>query len=402
MTNIYTAPTIDEYLLKRLMPVEGAIPHVQGIEMYGNSIPAGTVGGDLFEYINFQQRYDIDARIQRALKRSKEYLEPLPAGVPPRNSVDDHVEWLKSRPGYKPEMETEYRGARSSEQVRVAEDLNELYSTAGVLVVDAQGHGIISAKIASTVHDTFHALMLSELDHRGKTTPELFERINLRLALSVTARNALGRSEKESAQEIATMLYGEVHPYGYFRFVNFGHPPPVVFSAEYRKFMEIDKSQMVQFLPLGVQIPEDHPDRNRYLSLEFREKKVNSSDVAELTLLSPGDIFFLYTDGVYDGSDKEERQQLEEVMRERYRQPAKEICNALLEYAVKKDDRLRQSGGDDRLFSPHIPAERCRFPLPVGDSAHASPLQVADVLLCRCRRRPRRYKERKCPPDSTA
>jgi len=109
--------------------------------------------------------------------------------------------------------------------VRVAEDLHELYSTAGVLVVDAEGHGIISAKIASTVHDTFHALMLCELDYRGKTTPELFERINLRLAQSVTARNALGRSEKESAQEIATMLYGEVRPYGYFRFVNFGHPP---------------------------------------------------------------------------------------------------------------------------------------------------------------------------------
>jgi len=73
--------------------------------MYGNSIPAGAVGGDLFEYINFQQRYDIDARIQRALKRSKEYLEPLPVGAAPRNSVDNHVEWLKSRPGYKPEME---------------------------------------------------------------------------------------------------------------------------------------------------------------------------------------------------------------------------------------------------------------------------------------------------------
>src|SRR5467141_2979151 len=345
----YIAPTIDEYLRKRLMPVEGTIPYVEGIEMYGNSIPAGTVGGDLFEYINFQQRYDIDARIQRALKRSKEYLEPLPTGAAPRNSVEDHVEWLKSRPGYKPEMETEYRAARSSEQVRVAEDLHELYSTAGVLVVDAEGHGIIAAKIASTVHDTFHALMLSELDYRGKTTPVLFERINLRLAQSVTARNALGRSEKESAQEIATMLYGEVHPYGYFRFVNFGHPPPLVFSAEYRKFMEIDKSRMVQFLPLGLQIPEDHPDRNRYLSLEVRETRVNSSDVAELTLLSPGDIFLLYTDGVYDGSDKEERQHLEGVMRERYRQPAKEICNALLEYAVKKDDRLRQVDEQDRI-----------------------------------------------------
>src|SRR5215470_12758362 len=348
MANIYIAPTIDEYLRKRLMPVEGAIPHVQGIEMYGSSIPAGTVGGDLFEYINFQQRYNIDARIQRALRLSKEYLEPLSQGAQPHNSVDDHVEWLKSRPDYKPETETGYRKARSSEQARVAEDLHELYNTAGVLLVDAQGHGIISAKIASTVHDTFHALMLSELDHRGKTTPDLFERLNLRLAQSVTARNALGRTEKENAQEIATMLYGEVHPYGNFRFVNFGHPPPLVFSAEFRKFMDIDKSRMVQFLALGLQIPEDHPDRNRYFSLQFRHR-ANRSDVAEITLMSPGDILFLYTDGVYDGSDKEERQQLEGVMREQYRQPAKEICNALLEYAVKKDDRLRQIGEQDRI-----------------------------------------------------
>jgi serine phosphatase RsbU (regulator of sigma subunit) len=349
MAGTYNAPSIDEYLRKRLMPVEGAIPHVQGIEMYGNSIPAGTVGGDLFEYINFQQRYDIDARIQRALKRSKEYLEPLPTGAAPRNSVDDHVEWLKSRPGYKPEMEAEYRAARSSEQVRVAEDLHELYSTAGVLVVDAEGHGIISAKIASTVHDTFHALMLSELDHRGKTTAELFQRINLRLALSVSARNALGRIGKEGAQEIATMLYGEVGPYGHFRFVNFGHPPPLVFSAEFRKFMDIDKSRMVQFLPLGLQLAEDDPDRDRYLSLEFRERRAKSSGVAELTLLSPGDIFFLYTDGVYDGSGKEERQQLENVMREHNQLPPKDICNALLEYALKRDDRLRQIGEEDRI-----------------------------------------------------
>src|SRR5208282_6085258 len=314
MTAPYTAPSIDEYLRKRLMPVEGAIPYVQGIEMYGNSIPVGTVGGDLFEYINFQQRYDIDARIQRALKRSKEYLEPLPTGAAPRNSVDDHVEWLKSRPGYKPDMEKEYRDARSSEQVRVAEDLHELCSTAGVLVVDAQGHGIISAKIASTVHDTFHALMLAELDHRGKTTPELFEKINLRLAQSVTARNALGRSEKERAREIATMLYGEVRPSGHFRFVNFGHPPPLVFSAKRRKFIEIDKGRMVRFLPLGLEVPEDHPDRKRYFSMHFRQRPADYPDMAEIALINPGDILFLYTDGVYDGSDEEERRALEELM----------------------------------------------------------------------------------------
>src|ERR1700731_2896947 len=339
MGNSFIPTNIDKYFRKPLMPVEGPIPQLPGIEMYGNSVPAGAVGGGLFEYINFQQRYDIDGRIQLALKRSQEYLEKLAVGASPRNSVDDHVNWLKSRPGFSSEKETAYREARSSEQVRVAEDLRELRSTAGVLLVDAEGHGIIAAKIASTVHDTFQALMLSELDHRGKTTPELFERLNLRLAQSSTARNALGRSEKESAQEIATMLYGGVGPYGYFRFVNFGHQPPLVFSAEYRKFMDIDKSQMVQFLPLGLQLAEDDPDRNRYLSLESRERRAKASDVAELTLLSPGDIFFLYTDGVYDGSGKEERQQLENVMREHNLLPPKDICNALLEYALKRDDR---------------------------------------------------------------
>jgi serine phosphatase RsbU (regulator of sigma subunit) len=341
-----SVPSIDEYLRDRLMPVEGAIPQIPGIEMFGNSIPAGTVGGDLFEYINFQQRYDIDARIQQAHRLSREFLEPLPPGQPIRNSVDDQVQWLKGRPGYRSEMETEYRFARSSEQERVAEDLGELYSTAGVLVVDAQGHGVISAKIASTVHDTFHALMLTELDRYGKATPELLENLNLRLAQSVTARNTLGFSEREHAREIATMLYGEVRPGGHFRFANFGHPPPLVFSAEYRKFMNVGESRMVRFLPLGLQIPADHPDRKRYYSVNFRQKELDSSSVSELTLMSPGDILILYTDGVYDGSDAEARGLLEAVLREHYRQPARDICHALMDQAIKQDEILRQNGDE--------------------------------------------------------
>ena len=65
MTKAYKVPSIDEYLRERLMPVEGTIPHIPGIEMFGNSIPAETVGGDLFEYVNFQQRCDIDAAFNR-------------------------------------------------------------------------------------------------------------------------------------------------------------------------------------------------------------------------------------------------------------------------------------------------------------------------------------------------
>ena len=331
------------------MPVEGVIPHLAGIDMHGDSVPVGNVGGDLFEYLNFQQRYNIDARIARALKLSAEYLQLLPEGQAPRNGVDAHVEWLKSRPGFTEEMAAEYRKAKSSEQLRVAEDLHELFSTAGVLMVDAQGHGLISAKIASTVHDTFHAFILSELDTYGKITPEFFEKINLRLALSVTARNALGRSPDDNPREIATMLYGEIRPDGRFRFVNFGHPPALVFSAEFGRFVEIDRDRMVQFLPLGLEIPEDHPDRSKYFSMKVRKKQMDASDVAEITLMSRGDILFLYSDGVYDGSDEQDRLEIQRVITEYKNGSSKDICNAILDYAVKRDNFLLQNNEKDRI-----------------------------------------------------
>jgi serine phosphatase RsbU (regulator of sigma subunit) len=263
--------------------------------------------------------------------------------------VDAHVEWLRSRPGYTDQVADEYRKAKSSEQLRVAEDLQELFTTAGVLMVDAQGHGLISAKIASTVHDTFHAFILSELDTYGKITPEFFEKINLRLALSVTARNALGRSADDNSREIATMLYGEIRPDGRFRFVNFGHPPALVFSAEFGRFMEIDRDRMVQFLPLGLEIPEDHPDRSKYFSMKVRKRQMDDSDVREITLMSRGDILFLYSDGVYDGSDEQDRLAIGHVIAEHKNESSQNICDAILEYAVKRDEYLLQNNEKDRI-----------------------------------------------------
>jgi serine phosphatase RsbU (regulator of sigma subunit) len=340
---------IDDYLRKRLMPVEGTIPHLPQTEMFGNSIPAGSVGGDLFEYINFQQRYNIDARIENALRQSTDYLELLSAGQVPQTSVDEHVQWLRSRSKPSDVRENEYRRAKSSEQLKVAESLQQLFTTAGILLVDAQGHGIISAKIASTVHDTFHAFILSDLDQYGKTTPQLFENINLRLAQSVTARNALGRDAQDHSREIATMLYGEIRPEGHFRFVNFGSPPPLVFSAEYGRFMPMPTDQLIQFPALGLEIPEDHPDRNKYFSMAARQRHMNSSNIAEITLMSPGDIIFLYSDGVYDGSDDLDRMRIEAIFREHKHRGAKEICNAILDDAVNQDQYLKQIGEEDRI-----------------------------------------------------
>ena len=345
----YHPLTIDEYLRKKLMPVEGVIPHLPGIDMYGNTIPDEIVGGDVFEYINFQQRYNIDARIAQAERLAKEYLEPLSPGAKARNGADVHVQWMETQPGYREEDGVQYRRAKSSEQLRIVENLRELGATAGVLLVDAQGHGIIAAKIASTIHDTLQAFMLSELDRSGTITPRLFEQLNLRLAQSATARNALGRSMDASSREIATMLYGEIRSNGQFRFVNFGHPPPLVFSAKYKRFMKIGSDRMVQFLALGLEIPEDHPDRNRYISVKVRKKRMDASDMAMITLMGRGDILFLYTDGVYDGSDEQERRRIEAIIGKHEHQPAKEICNAILDYAVKRDGRLRQEGHSDEI-----------------------------------------------------
>ena len=348
-THAYHPLTIDEYLRKKLMPVEGVIPHLPGIDMYGNTIPDEIVGGDVFEYINFQQRYNIEARISQAQWLAQEVLEPLAPGEKARSGADMHIQWMATRPGYTERDGVEFRKAKSSEQLRIVENLRELSASAGVLIVDAQGHGIIAAKIASTVHDTLHAFMLSELDRVGTITPRLFEQLNLRLAQSATARNALGRSMDASSREIATLLYGEIRSNGTFRFVDFGHPPPLVFSAKYKRFMKIGRDRMVQFLPLGLEVPEDHPDRNKYISVKLRKRRMKASDMALITLMGRGDILFLYTDGVYDGSDAPEKRRIEAIVGKHKQQPAKEICNAILDYAVKRDRELRQEGHSDEI-----------------------------------------------------
>jgi Stage II sporulation protein E (SpoIIE) len=113
--------------------------------------------------------------------------------------------------------------------------------------------------------------------------------------------------------------------------------------------MPMNTDQLVQFPALGLEIPEDHPDRNKYLSMALRQKQINGSNIAEITLMSPGDIVFLYSDGVYDGSDEEGRLRLEQVVRDHKERGAKEICNAILDHAVKQDEHFRHIGEEDRI-----------------------------------------------------
>ena len=81
--------------------------------------------------------------------------------------------------------------------------------------------------------------------------------------------------------------------------------------------------------------------------MALRAHEMDPSDVADIALMSPGDILFLYTDGVYDGSDEQDRLQIERVIHRHQGKPAKDICNAILEHAVKQDERRKQMGEED-------------------------------------------------------
>lgn len=142
---------------------------------------------------------------------------------------------------------------------------------------------------------------------------------------------------------------GEVHPSGHFRFVNFGHPSPLMFSAEYSRLMKVKQCPMARFFPLGLQVPAHHPDRMKYYSLGLRQDDFYSSDPMKAAMMNPGNILVLYTDGVYDGSDEQGLEQLESVLRDHRRQPAKHICNALLDYAMGQDDQRRQVGDNELI-----------------------------------------------------
>ena len=106
---------------------------------------------------------------------------------------------------------------------------------------------------------------------------------------------------------------------------------------------------MVQFPPLGLEIPEDHPDRSKYISIKLRKSQMNAADLAEIMLMGRGDILFLYTDGVYDGSDEQARKEFERIIQEYKQEPAKDICNAILDRAIRNDENLRLNGETDRV-----------------------------------------------------
>ena len=54
-------------IASHIEPLAGDVPKLDGFDIYGVTLPLnGIVGGDHMIYIDFKQRYDLDARIAAA------------------------------------------------------------------------------------------------------------------------------------------------------------------------------------------------------------------------------------------------------------------------------------------------------------------------------------------------
>jgi serine phosphatase RsbU (regulator of sigma subunit) len=270
-----------QYLAQRLMPAAGAIPQLPGIDIYGMSIPInGVAGGDLITYVNFRDRFDLDARIQRAL---------------------------------------------SFRQTSVAQALQRLKRKGGILVADVAGHGFSDAARALLLHQAFHTAALYEMDLNGEITVRLFEQVNTRFLKSTTLRNLAAGHD---ATSFITLIYGEISQTGRFSFVSAGHPPPLVFSREFDRFVEISQDRLVSYAPIGLQPSEDQADARRYQRALGYKKKYT---VNNLNLMGQGDVLLLYTDGLLDPVSAYSREQLERAISRVRDGTAQEICQALIQ-----------------------------------------------------------------------
>ena len=273
-------------IAQHIMPAPGEIPTLKGIEVYGGTIPLnGTVGGDHIIYVDFKKRYDLNARIRQATSEG-------------RVDITNQLEWSKRK--------------------------------AGIAILDVSGHHATDGLLAAMMHQSFLLGVTYELDMHGNVTKRLFENLNTRFYHS------------SSLNKFVTMIYGEISEDTTFRFLSAAHPPPVVFSNQHNRFMEVSQDFCTSFPPIGTLPSLDVIDHSTTQSvLGFKERY----QLNEWKLMGTGDILLLYTDGLLEHGDGNESyfpRHLEAKVREVKHRNAREIYEAikshLLGFAERTDD----------------------------------------------------------------
>ena len=125
----------------------GEVPRLAGVDIYGGTLPLnGVVGGDHLIYVDFKQRFDLDARIAR---RAKTRAAP-----------------------------------RSSQNLRRCQRM------AGVVLIDVSGHRVTDALLAAMLHQAFLLGAIYELDMFGHDHAPAVREPQLALLSVVGARTS--------------------------------------------------------------------------------------------------------------------------------------------------------------------------------------------------------------------
>jgi serine phosphatase RsbU (regulator of sigma subunit) len=274
-------------IARHIIPLPGEIPTLEGIDVYGSTIPlndaTGFTGGDHIVYVDFKKRFDLSARVRQAT--------------------------AENRPD-------------------IVANLERCRRKAGIALMDVSGHHATDMLLAAMLHQAFLLGAIYELDMFGHITRRLFENLNTRFYHS------------SSLNKYVTMIYGEILEDTTFRFLSAAHPPPVVFSNQHDRFMDVSADLCTSFPPIGTLPSRDVIDQSRSHSvLGFKERY----QLNEWRLMGAGDILLLYTDGLLEHADGEYfRGHLESKIREVKRQSAREIFDALkahvLGFGAPSDD----------------------------------------------------------------
>ena len=204
-------------------PSAGEVPRLEGIEIAGLSIPLnGEFGGDHVVFLDFNRRYDLDTLIRRAQQEGRREVAAL---------------------------------------------LEQNRRRAGVLIADVAGHRLTDAMVAAMLHQAFLLGTYYELETYGEITTRLIEHIKTRFY------------ESTNIQKLVAMLYGEITDRGRFRYTSAGHPPPLVYSREFGRLVQLDPERRISQGLIGLSPASDVP-------------------VNEIELLASGDILILATDGL--------------------------------------------------------------------------------------------------------
>jgi len=263
-----------EDIAKYLKPQAGEIPRLQGIDVYGGSLPFnGVIGGDHLIYVDYKQRFDLEERIRQAVAAGRH---------------------------------------------DVVENLKRCQHMAGIALIDVSGHHATDALLAAMLHQAFLLGAIYELDLFGQVTRRLFENLNTRFYQS------------SGAHKYVSMIYGEISDDARFRFLSAANPFPLVFSHAHDRFMEVGEDLRVSFPPLGMLPSLDVTDRHHTSSeLGFKAHY----EMNEWVLMGRGDILLLHTDGLAEHRNEGEDYvpaRLETTLRRVKHEPSKAIFDAIM------------------------------------------------------------------------